>query len=548
LPSIGYVPKPTRGAGRRPTGRTTRSRATQQHASQTARWALDGQPDTAAWPQAVALDGNGNGATPTDAAGNSPVDQTHLLTLERVITGTAQAGDVATTVAETLAALTALPGVDAVTYHEVDRVAGTATLRAGRELPDAVRPQFRTLEIATAPFNNALVQRQPVFVEDASLLSGSDEALAPFEAVAMAPVVASDDVIGAVSLLALRPREWTHEDQLVLPAVGRELGGALERLAAGAALRDRRLPLHDLFDSVDEFLVVAAGDGRMLWANAALQQRLGLSDADWAHMTMLDFHPPGRRIEAAAALADLLERGGGISRVPLLARDGTHVDVETRVRWGTWDGRRVLYIMSREAAGPAPGRDDALLEATLDTVTAIAYVHDPATAEHSRRVTQVAASIANKLGLPRERVAGLRLAAGLHDVGKTAIPADVLLRPGKLSGPELALVRAHPEAGCEMVRETESPWPLAEIILQHHERLDGSGYPRGLHGGEILTEARILAVADVFEAMSASRPYRTAFSIDQALTELRLGSGHRYDPDVVAACVAIGENGGFPAG
>jgi putative nucleotidyltransferase with HDIG domain/PAS domain S-box-containing protein len=509
-------------------------------------WALDRQPSGAGPAQTVVPVDNAD--VRPEAMARGPVDQIHLLILERVISTTAQAGDVARMVAKTLEALTALPDIDAVTYHEVDRVAGTATLRAGRELPDAVRPQFRTLEIATAPFNNALVQRQPVFVEDAAVLSGSDEVLAPFEAVAMVPVVANDDVIGAVSLLALRPREWTHEDQLVLPAVGRELGGALERLAAGAALRDRRLPLHDLFDSVDEFLVVAAGDGRMLWANAALQRRLGLSDSDWSHMTMLDFHPPGRRIEAAAALAELLERGEGISRVPLLARDGTHIDVETRVRWGTWDGRRVLYIMSREAAAPAPVRDDALLEAALDTVTAIAYVHDPATAEHSRRVTQVAASIAGRLGLPRERVAGLRLAAGLHDVGKTAIPADVLLRPGKLSGPELALVRAHPEAGCEMVRETESPWPLAEIILQHHERLDGSGYPRGLHGGEILTEARILAVADVFEAMSSSRPYRTAFSIDEALTELRLGSGHRYDPDVVAACVAIGENGGFPAG
>jgi putative nucleotidyltransferase with HDIG domain len=208
----------------------------------------------------------------------------------------------------------------------------------------------------------------------------------------------------------------------------------------------------------------------------------------------------------------------------------------------------VLYVMSREAPAALPRSDDALLEATLDMVSSVAYVHDPATAQHSRRVTQVATSIARRLGLPRERVAGLRLAAGLHDVGKTAIPAAVLLRPGKLSAPELALVRAHPEAGCEMVRETESPWPLAEIILQHHERLDGSGYPRGLHGGEIITEARILAVADVFEAMSSSRPYRGSGSVDMALQELRAGSGRRYDPDVVAACAQIGENGGLPLG
>jgi putative nucleotidyltransferase with HDIG domain/PAS domain S-box-containing protein len=489
------------------------------------------------------------GEAPPGANGNGrPVDDIYLLTLERVITSTAQAADSAATVAETLTALAALPEVDAVAYHQVDRVAGVANLLAGHELPEGLQKAFRALDISTAPFHNALLQRQPVFIADALTLGESADLLAPFDAVAMVPVVASDDIVGAVSVLALRPREWTHQDQLVLPAVGRELGGALGRLAAGEALRDRRLPLHDLFDSVGELLIVAAADGRMLWANAAVEHRLGFGGTDLPHMTMLDLHPPGRRIEAAAALAELLEAGEGVSRVPLLARDGTRIDVETRVRWGTWDGRRVLYLTSRETPAILPDRDDAMLEATLDMVTSVAYVHDPATAEHSRRVAQVASSIARKLGLPRERAAGLRLAAGLHDVGKTAIPADVLLRPGKLSAPELALVRAHPEAGCEMVRETESPWPLAEIILQHHERLDGSGYPRGLHGRDILTEARILAVADVFEAMSSARPYRSAGSVDLALQELRSGSGCRYDPDVVAACAQIGENGGLLVG
>jgi putative nucleotidyltransferase with HDIG domain len=526
------VPVPRSGRQTVGCGGHTRpgARATQERDSQHDIWALDRR------------DGAGEGVP---AVG--PVGDVHLLTLERVVTSTALATDSAAAVAEALTAVLGLPGVDAAVYHEVDRVTGVANLRAGRELPQNVSTQFRALDISTPPFHNALLQRQPVFIEDTAVLGAGGDLLCPFEALAMVPVVASDDVVGALSVLALRPREWTHQDQLVLPAVGREMGGALGRLAARAALRDRRLPLHDLFDSVGELLIVAAADGRMLWANAAVERRLGISDRDWPRMTMLDFHPPGRRIEAAAAFAELLERGEGVSRVPLLARDGTPVDVETRVRWGAWDGRKVLYVMSREAPTVAPSDDDALLQATLDTVTAVAYMHDPATAEHSRRVTQVAASIARRMGLPRERVAGLRLAAGLHDVGKTAIPAAVLLRPGKLSGPELALVRAHPEAGCEMVRETESPWPLAEIILQHHERLDGSGYPRGLHGGKILTEARILAVADVFEAMSASRPYRTAYSVDDALKELRSGSGRRYDPDVVAACVQVGQNGGLPA-
>lgn len=481
-------------------------------------------------------------------APTTPVGDRYLLAIEQVITGTADASDETAAIIAVLTAVRTLPHVDAAAFHETDRATGTARLRCVQDVPDDVRARFSSVETAAAPFHNVLLQRQPLFIADTRLLGASARSVAPFGALAMVPVVANDDIVGALTLFSRDPRVWSHEDQLVLPAAGRELGGAVGRLSSSKALSDRRLPLHDLFQSVDEMLVVAAADGRVLWANGAVERRLGLHGTDWHRMTFLDFHPPGHRIEAAAVIADLLENGEGCARLPLLGRAGETIDVETSVRWGTWDGRRVLFIVSREQPAHTLGDDGSLLQMTLDTVTAVAQFHDPTTAAHSRRVAQVATLLGTRLGLPPERLAGLRVAAGLHDVGKVAIPAEVLLRPGRLSADELTLIRRHPEAGSQIVGQANSRWPLAEIILQHHERLDGSGYPRGLRGADIGTEARILAVADVFEAMSAPRPYRDAHTEEEALRELRAGSGRRYDPDVVDICEELGRNGGLPHG
>ncbi len=478
----------------------------------------------------------------------TPVGNRHLLAIDQVISGTAGAPDETAAIVAALTAMRTLPHVDAAAFHEVDRATGRAVLRCVQDLPPDVRTRFGALTIAAAPFHNVLVQRQPIFIDDIRLLGPGAEAVAPFASLAMLPVVASDDIVGALSVYSLRGHDWSHEDQLVLPAAGRELGAAIGRLASDRALSDRRLPLHDLFDSVDELFMVAAADGRILWVNGAMERRLGLGGVDWHRMTFLDFHPAGRRIEAAAAIAGLLETGEGTAHLPLLGHDGEEIEVETSVRWGTWDGRRVLFIVSRERVGRRNGDrgDTSVLQMALDTVTAVAQFHDPTTASHSRRVAEVATLIAGRLDLSEDRLAGLRLAAGLHDVGKVAIPAEVLLRPGRLSSAELTLIRTHPEAGSRIVREASTPWPLAEIILQHHERLDGSGYPRGLRAADICPEARILAVADVFEAMSAARPYRGAHTVEEALHELRAGSGRRYDPDVVDAVEELDRDGRLP--
>lgn len=185
-------------------------------------------------------------------------------------------------------------------------------------------------------------------------------------------------------------------------------------------------------------------------------------------------------------------------------------------------------------------RVERAFQEVVEAFSAAMDLRDPYTAGHQRRVAELACAIAQELGLAEERVRGLRVAALLHDVGKALfVPIEILSKPGKLTDLEMALIREHPRAGYEILRRVEFPWPVAEIVHQHHERLDGSGYPRGLKGEAILLEARILAVADVVEAMSSHRPYRPALGVEAALAEIREMAGKLYDPKVVEACLRV---------
>jgi PAS domain S-box-containing protein len=166
-------------------------------------------------------------------------------------------------------------------------------------------------------------------------------------------------------------------------------------------------------------------------------------------------------------------------------------------------------------------------------------MRDPYTAGHQYRVSQLAVAIGRGMGLSEHTVNGLELAAMVHDVGQINVPAEILCRPGKLSNFEYLLIKQHPQTGYDTLKDIEFPWPIATIVLQHHERLDGSGYPQGLKGDQILLESRIMAVADVTEAMSSHRPYRPARPLEAVIDELQSGSGSRYDKAAVDACLNL---------
>jgi putative nucleotidyltransferase with HDIG domain len=185
------------------------------------------------------------------------------------------------------------------------------------------------------------------------------------------------------------------------------------------------------------------------------------------------------------------------------------------------------------------GRIKKNLEKTIVAIAAVTEIRDPFTAGHQKRVTTLACAIAEEMALPDDQIEWLRLASIVHDIGKINIPTEILVKPTRLSEPEFNIIESHPQIGHDILQGIEFSQPVAKIVLQHHELLDGTGYPQGLSGEEIVLEARILAVADVIEAMASHRPYRPAQGIGSALEEILHNKGVLYDSDVVEACLRV---------
>jgi PAS domain S-box-containing protein len=204
-----------------------------------------------------------------------------------------------------------------------------------------------------------------------------------------------------------------------------------------------------------------------------------------------------------------------------------------------------MVKVAREELHRSHERLRKAMGAIIQAMSAMIEKRDPYTAGHQRRVAKLCRALAMDLGFSWERTHGLRMAAAVHDLGKIEVPTALLTKSGQLSEHELAIIRRHPETAYDILKDIEFPWPLAETVYQHHERLDGSGYPQGLKGGEILLEARILAMADVVEAICSFRPYRPGLGLDRALAELSLRKGVLYDENVVTACRELFLQRGF---
>lgn len=186
-----------------------------------------------------------------------------------------------------------------------------------------------------------------------------------------------------------------------------------------------------------------------------------------------------------------------------------------------------------------------LVDAMISTISKMVEYRDPYTVGHERRVGQLAVAIAAEIGLAEHEIEGVRVGGALHDVGKIAAPAEILTKPTRLTVPEFEIIKMHATVGHDILAGISFPWPIAEVAWQHHERMDGSGYPRGLKGEEIMLEARIVSVADVVEAMSSHRPYRPGLGLEAALAEIERGRGAHYDEQVATACLDLFRSGRF---
>ena len=292
-------------------------------------------------------------------------------------------------------------------------------------------------------------------------------------------------------------------------------------------------------------------DGKISYVNPRGAEILGQGEAeDVVGTDPLSWIVEADRGKVAENMRRLLdgEAKSTLIDFSVLRRDGVTIQVGVHNARATHQGRPALIgllqdISEKKRAEAQIQHYVAQLEtafmSTVQVVTTLGEMRDAYTAGHQRRVAEIAVAIGAELGFDARRQEGLRVAGYLHDVGKIRIPSEILSKPGKLSPVEFQLVRGHSQASYDVLKDVQFPWPIAEVALQHHERMDGSGYPQGLKGEAILLEARIMAVADVIEAMSSHRPYRAGLGIEAALSEIERGRGSAYDAQVGAACLRM---------
>jgi PAS domain S-box-containing protein/putative nucleotidyltransferase with HDIG domain len=321
-----------------------------------------------------------------------------------------------------------------------------------------------------------------------------------------------------------------------------------ERKQAEELLLHERETFSTILENALYGVVLMDKDGRHLYVNPTFTAITGytLEDIptgrDWMHKAYPD---KKYRQKVREFWQNDGEIAGTTREVSVVCKDGKTKEIEFR-RTQLADGRAVVMLVNiteRKQAEEERHRNyQQMREMLLTTVNALAStigVKDQFTAAHQPRATQLASAIAEEMGLQEEQIEGIRMAASIHDIGKLTVPAEFLNKPGPLTDFEYQIVKMHPRTSYEILKEIKFPWPVAQIVLQHHELMDGSGYPQGLSGEQILLEARILTVANVVEAMTSHRPYRAAHSIETALEEISRNKGKLYDPVAVDACLKL---------
>jgi PAS domain S-box-containing protein/putative nucleotidyltransferase with HDIG domain len=336
---------------------------------------------------------------------------------------------------------------------------------------------------------------------------------------------------------------------ILKPFDERELQTAIEMALYKARmdlrLREREEWLSTILKSIGDGVVATDFDGQIAFLNPLAERLTGWTQEDalnrpadevltFAEDVPFRYAPPP----------------GAIQESVLRTRTGQLVPIEKSVsplKHGKRESKGNVFVFRdisqrRRADAEIKENRDRLEKALSGTVQAMSMtieLRDPYTAGHQRRVGRLSDAIARELNLPRTQIEGIRMAGDIHDIGKIYVPAEILSKPGQITEIEYSIIKNHAQAGYEILKTIDFPWPVAEIVHQHHERLDGSGYPAGLTGNAILLEARILSVADVVEAMSSHRPYRPSFGTDAALAEIAKNKGKLYDPDVVDACLTL---------
>jgi PAS domain S-box-containing protein len=380
---------------------------------------------------------------------------------------------------------------------------------------------------------------------------------------AAVPICRDGRPIGALTFYTTTGDWFDQEMMRLMQEMANDLGFALDKLDAEqeAATYQRTLrESEERYRLLVEQSIAGAiifQNGQIIYANPRMAQILGYPAAeDIVGRSPQSLVAPKDLDQAVDVLQQLVD--GRLKHINLsltmLRKDGTTTEVGITGLATVYQAHPAVIgllqdISDKQVAEEQIRRYARQLEHTfIQTVrltTTLSEMRDPYTSGHEQRVAEIAVAIGREMGLDDNRLEGLRIGGYLHDVGKVSVPIEILVKPTHLTDSEYALVKAHPQAGYEVLKNVDFPWPVAQIALQHHERIDGSGYPQGLRGEAILLEARIVAVADVVESMASHRPYRPGLGLDKALAEVEHGSGTAYDAEVVAACLRLFREKGF---
>jgi PAS domain S-box-containing protein/putative nucleotidyltransferase with HDIG domain len=355
---------------------------------------------------------------------------------------------------------------------------------------------------------------------------------------------------------------WTEENVSFIRNENQQPVGILgvirditERRKAEKALRDSEEQYRLVVENAKESIIITQ-DMKVVFVNHAVIDMMGYSKEILTSKLFTDLiHSDDLNM----VVDNHIKRIKGEELPPVysfrvIAQDGTVIWCELNAAIIQWKGKPATLVFLNNIT-ERKRADDELQQtlerlkqafgSTVQVMVSAVEMRDPYTAGHQLRVSNLACAIANEMGLPNDKIEGLRMAGFIHDIGKLSIPAEILSKPTKLTNLEFSLIKEHSKNGYEMLKNVESPWPLAQIVYQHHERINGSGYPRNLKGDEILIDARIMAVADVVEAMASHRPYRPTLGIEAALEEIEKNKGILYDNDVVDACLRLFREKGY---
>jgi PAS domain S-box-containing protein/putative nucleotidyltransferase with HDIG domain len=352
---------------------------------------------------------------------------------------------------------------------------------------------------------------------------------------------------------------------ILKPFDERELKIAIEmafyKSRMGMKLKEREEWLSALVKSIGDGVIATDNQGLVTFMNPLAEKLTGWRQEEALRKSLSEVFmvlevPQEAEVSENPPAEVRVEEGKFFPELILCARDGKRFPIEETMmpisnsRLGG-SGHVLVFrdISARKRAEmelkESWERLHQALEGTIQAMALTIEIRDPYTAGHQRRVSKLSCAIARELGMSEDQVEGIRVAGDIHDIGKIYVPAEILSKPGQITAIEYGIIKTHPQIGFDILKTIKFPWPVAQIVLQHHERLDGSGYPLAISGDQILKEARILSVADIVEAMSSHRPYRPAQGIGKALEEVVQNKGLFYDSDVVEACVKLFQEKNF---